>query len=64
MNIIKLDFTGVTDNTYFFIVLVSTSAHNGFEGTIQRTHRPSYEDRVCFVATVRLATPQFIKVCS
>ncbi|XP_057582655.1 circadian locomoter output cycles protein kaput isoform X4 [Hippopotamus amphibius kiboko] len=40
---------------------LSTSAHNGFEGTIQRTHRPSYEDRVCFVATVRLATPQFIK---
>lgn len=40
---------------------VSTSTHNGFEGTIQRTHRPSYEDRVCFVATVRLATPQFIK---
>ncbi|EPQ14519.1 Circadian locomoter output cycles protein kaput [Myotis brandtii] len=40
---------------------VSTSAHNGFEGTIQRTHRTSYEDRVCFVATVRLATPQFIK---
>ncbi|XP_059017020.1 circadian locomoter output cycles protein kaput isoform X2 [Mustela lutreola] len=40
---------------------VSTSAHNGFERTIQRTHRPSYDDRVCFVATVRLATPQFIK---
>ncbi|XP_059240188.1 circadian locomoter output cycles protein kaput isoform X3 [Mustela nigripes] len=40
---------------------VSTSAHNGFEGTIQCTHRPSYDDRVCFVATVRLATPQFIK---
>ncbi|KAM4854379.1 circadian locomoter output cycles protein kaput isoform 3-T7 [Thomomys bottae] len=40
---------------------VSTSAHNGFEGTIQRTHRTSFEDRVCFVATVRLATPQFIK---
>ncbi|XP_062054795.1 circadian locomoter output cycles protein kaput isoform X1 [Lepus europaeus] len=40
---------------------VSTSAHNGFEGTIQRTHRPSYEDRICFVATVRLVTPQFIK---
>ncbi|XP_075400412.1 circadian locomoter output cycles protein kaput isoform X2 [Tenrec ecaudatus] len=40
---------------------VSAPAHNGFEGTIQRTHRPSYEDRVCFVATVRLATPQFIK---
>lgn len=40
---------------------VSTSAHNGFEGMTPRTHRPSYEDRVCFVATVRLATPQFIK---
>uniref|UniRef100_A0A8C3WU07 Circadian locomoter output cycles protein kaput n=1 Tax=Catagonus wagneri TaxID=51154 RepID=A0A8C3WU07_9CETA len=40
---------------------VPTSAHNGFEGTTQRTHRPSCEDRVCFVATVRLATPQFIK---
>ncbi|XP_077158116.1 circadian locomoter output cycles protein kaput [Paroedura picta] len=40
------------------------SAHNGYEGTIQRPHRPSYEDRVCFVATVRLATPQFIKEMS
>ncbi|XP_042324225.1 circadian locomoter output cycles protein kaput [Sceloporus undulatus] len=40
------------------------SAHNGYEETIQRSHRPSYEDRVCFVATVRLATPQFIKEMS
>ncbi|XP_052537438.1 circadian locomoter output cycles protein kaput isoform X4 [Tympanuchus pallidicinctus] len=40
---------------------VPNSAHNGFEGTIQRSHRPSYEDKVCFIATVRLATPQFIK---
>ncbi|KAH1170337.1 circadian locomoter output cycles protein kaput [Mauremys mutica] len=40
---------------------VPNSAHNGYEGTIQRPPRPSYEDRVCFVATVRLATPQFIK---
>uniref|UniRef100_A0A452HCY7 Uncharacterized protein n=1 Tax=Gopherus agassizii TaxID=38772 RepID=A0A452HCY7_9SAUR len=40
---------------------VHNSAHNGYEGTIQRPQRPSYEDRVCFVATVRLATPQFIK---
>ncbi|XP_054846565.1 circadian locomoter output cycles protein kaput isoform X1 [Eublepharis macularius] len=40
------------------------SAHNGYEETIQRPHRPSYEDRVCFVATVRLATPQFIKEMS
>lgn len=47
----------------FLLYLVSNSAHNGYEGTIQRSHRPSYEDRICFVATVRLATPQFIKVC-
>ncbi|XP_034267262.1 circadian locomoter output cycles protein kaput isoform X3 [Pantherophis guttatus] len=40
------------------------SAHNGYEETIQRPHRPSYEDRICFVATVRLATPQFIKEMS
>uniref|UniRef100_A0A8D0LC53 Circadian locomoter output cycles protein kaput n=1 Tax=Sphenodon punctatus TaxID=8508 RepID=A0A8D0LC53_SPHPU len=40
---------------------VPSSAHNGYEGTIQRSHRLSYEERVCFVATVRLATPQFIK---
>ncbi|KAJ7410491.1 Circadian locomoter output cycles protein kaput [Willisornis vidua] len=40
---------------------VPNSAHNGFEGTIQRSHRPLYEEKVCFVATVRLATPQFIK---
>uniref|UniRef100_A0A8C9EYX5 Clock circadian regulator n=1 Tax=Pavo cristatus TaxID=9049 RepID=A0A8C9EYX5_PAVCR len=43
---------------------VPNSAHNGFEGTIQRSHRPSYEDKVCFIATVRLATPQFIKSTS
>ncbi|ETE62776.1 Circadian locomoter output cycles protein kaput, partial [Ophiophagus hannah] len=40
------------------------SAHNGYEETIQRPHRPSYEDRICLVATVRLATPQFIKEMS
>ncbi|KAL7981787.1 hypothetical protein Chor_000844 [Crotalus horridus] len=40
------------------------SAHNGYEETIQRPHRSSYEDRICLVATVRLATPQFIKEMS
>ncbi|KAM3831744.1 circadian locomoter output cycles protein kaput [Vipera latastei] len=40
------------------------SAHNGYEETIQRPHKPSYEDRICLVATVRLATPQFIKEMS
>ncbi|XP_077135855.1 circadian locomoter output cycles protein kaput isoform X1 [Ranitomeya variabilis] len=37
---------------------VPNSTHNG---ALQRSLRPTYEERVCFVATVRLATPQFIK---
>ncbi|XP_043546638.1 circadian locomoter output cycles protein kaput isoform X2 [Chiloscyllium plagiosum] len=37
---------------------VPSSARNGFEGV---KLKPTYEKRVCFVATVRLATPQFIK---
>ncbi|OCT99510.1 hypothetical protein XELAEV_18005292mg [Xenopus laevis] len=40
---------------------VPNSTHNGFDGALQRSLRPPYEERVCFVATVRLATPQFIK---
>ncbi|XP_053559932.1 circadian locomoter output cycles protein kaput isoform X2 [Bombina bombina] len=40
---------------------VPNSTHNGFDGSLQRSFRPTYEERVCFVATVRLATPQFIK---
>ncbi|OCT96855.1 circadian locomoter output cycles protein kaput [Xenopus laevis] len=40
---------------------VSSSTHNGFDGALQRSLRPPYVERVCFVATVRLATPQFIK---
>ncbi|XP_051784555.1 circadian locomoter output cycles protein kaput isoform X2 [Erpetoichthys calabaricus] len=40
---------------------VPTSTRNGFEGVIQRSLRPSFEDRICFIATVRLAKPQFIK---
>ncbi|XP_019382045.1 PREDICTED: circadian locomoter output cycles protein kaput isoform X2 [Gavialis gangeticus] len=54
----KLSRRGDYQNCYIFL---PNSAHNGYEGTIQRSHRPSYEDKVCFVATVRLATPQFIK---
>ncbi|XP_066505675.1 clock circadian regulator b isoform X3 [Hoplias malabaricus] len=34
---------------------------NGLEGVLQRSLRPAFDDRVCFVATVRLAKPQFIK---
>uniref|UniRef100_UPI00398EB6E8 circadian locomoter output cycles protein kaput isoform X2 n=1 Tax=Pristiophorus japonicus TaxID=55135 RepID=UPI00398EB6E8 len=40
---------------------VPSSTRNGFEGVIQQSIKPTYEERVCFVATVRLATPQFIK---
>ncbi|XP_077076780.1 circadian locomoter output cycles protein kaput isoform X2 [Siphateles boraxobius] len=40
---------------------VPNSTRNGFEGVIQRSLRPAFEDRVCFIATVRLAKPQFIK---
>ncbi|KAJ1215144.1 hypothetical protein NDU88_002753 [Pleurodeles waltl] len=40
---------------------VPISSRSGFEGVLQRSLRPTYEERLCFVATVRLATPQFIK---
>lgn len=35
---------------------------NSFEGVIQRSLQSAFEDRVCLIATVRLAKPQFIKV--
>ncbi|KAI4896209.1 hypothetical protein NFI96_030854 [Prochilodus magdalenae] len=34
---------------------------NGLEGILQRSLCPAFDDQVCFVATVRLAKPQFIK---
>ncbi|XP_051510573.1 circadian locomoter output cycles protein kaput-like isoform X2 [Myxocyprinus asiaticus] len=40
---------------------VPNSTRNGYEGVIQRSLRAAFEDRVCFIATVRLAKPQFIK---
>ncbi|MEE6462000.1 hypothetical protein FKM82_001464 [Ascaphus truei] len=40
---------------------VLSSTHNGFDAALQRSLRPTHEERACFVATVRLATPQFIK---
>uniref|UniRef100_A0A665ULF0 Circadian locomoter output cycles protein kaput n=1 Tax=Echeneis naucrates TaxID=173247 RepID=A0A665ULF0_ECHNA len=40
---------------------VSNSAQNTFEGMIQRSLHSAFEDRVCLIATVRLAKPQFIK---
>ncbi|KAK1169649.1 neuronal PAS domain-containing protein 2-like [Acipenser oxyrinchus oxyrinchus] len=40
---------------------VPSSSCNGFDGAIQRTFRSAVGEQVCYVATVRLATPQFIK---
>ncbi|KAG2456826.1 NPAS2 protein, partial [Polypterus senegalus] len=41
---------------------VPSSSSNGFDGAIQRTFKSDIGEQVCYVATVRLATPQFIKV--
>uniref|UniRef100_A0A4W3JFZ7 Neuronal PAS domain protein 2 n=1 Tax=Callorhinchus milii TaxID=7868 RepID=A0A4W3JFZ7_CALMI len=40
---------------------VPSSSCNGFEGAVQRTFQSALNEQMCFVATVRLATPQFIK---
>ncbi|AWP11221.1 Clock-1a protein [Scophthalmus maximus] len=41
---------------------VPNCTQNGFEGVIQRSLvHSAFEDRVCLIATVRLAKPQFIK---
>ncbi|XP_043547637.1 neuronal PAS domain-containing protein 2-like isoform X1 [Chiloscyllium plagiosum] len=40
---------------------VPSSSCNGFEGSVQRTLQTTVHEQMCFVATVRLATPQFIK---
>ncbi|KAI3369005.1 hypothetical protein L3Q82_025975, partial [Scortum barcoo] len=40
---------------------VPNCTRNGFEGVIQRSLHSAFEDRVCLIATVRLAKPQFIK---
>uniref|UniRef100_A0A672G0G6 Circadian locomoter output cycles protein kaput n=1 Tax=Salarias fasciatus TaxID=181472 RepID=A0A672G0G6_SALFA len=39
----------------------SPSHANGLAGVLQRSLQPAFDDQVCFVATVRLAKPQFIK---
>lgn len=41
---------------------VPNITRNGLAGVIQRSLHPAFDDQVCFVATVRLAKPQFIKV--
>ncbi|KAM8888416.1 circadian locomoter output cycles protein kaput isoform 3-T5 [Synchiropus picturatus] len=40
---------------------VPNCPQNGFEGMLQRSLHSAFEERVCLVATVRLAKPQFIK---
>lgn len=37
------------------------TTRNGLEGILQRSLQPAFDDQVCFIATVRLAKPQFIK---
>ncbi|KAK5614180.1 hypothetical protein CRENBAI_007838 [Crenichthys baileyi] len=34
---------------------------NGYEGVIQRSLHSTFQDRVCLIATVRVAKPQFLK---
>ncbi|XP_041861385.1 circadian locomoter output cycles protein kaput [Melanotaenia boesemani] len=40
---------------------VPNCTQNGFEGIIQRSLHSAFKDKVCLIATVRLAKPQFIK---
>ncbi|KAL9865643.1 neuronal PAS domain-containing protein 2 isoform 3-T3 [Geothlypis trichas] len=40
---------------------VPNSACNGFDEAVPRAYRTSPGKQICFVATVRLATPQFLK---
>ncbi|NXO04664.1 NPAS2 protein, partial [Rhinopomastus cyanomelas] len=40
---------------------VPNSACNGFDEAVPRAYRASPRKQICFVATVRLATPQFLK---
>jgi len=41
---------------------VPTPSCNGFESAIARAFRSATEEQICLVATVRLVTPQFLKV--
>ncbi|XP_071991953.1 neuronal PAS domain-containing protein 2 isoform X3 [Engystomops pustulosus] len=40
---------------------VPLSTCNGFEGAVSKTYRAQFVKQICFIATVRLATPQFLK---
>lgn len=60
---LKLSFPVLKSNFLtFHLSLVPNCTRNGFDGVIQRSLHSAFEDRVCLIATVRLAKPQFIKV--
>lgn len=45
-----------------FSAAVPTSSCNGLELSLPRSLQASLEEQVCLIATVRLVTPQFLKV--
>lgn len=60
LNMITQEQTFV--NKFHSVYLVPNITRNGLAGVLQRSLQPAFDDQVCFVATVRLAKPQFIKV--
>ncbi|XP_072259245.1 LOW QUALITY PROTEIN: neuronal PAS domain-containing protein 2 [Pyxicephalus adspersus] len=64
----KMDKTTVLEKVIGFlqkhndtVIAVPISSCNGYEGAVSRTYRSQLNKQVCFIATVRLATPQFLK---
>uniref|UniRef100_A0A8C2EG93 Circadian locomoter output cycles protein kaput n=1 Tax=Cyprinus carpio TaxID=7962 RepID=A0A8C2EG93_CYPCA len=43
------------------LINMPLTTRNGLEGILQQSLQPAFDDKVCFIATVRLAKPQFIK---
>lgn len=43
------------------LVNMPQTTRNGLEGILQHSLQPAFDDQLCFIATVRLAKPQFIK---
>nr|DBA33248.1 TPA: hypothetical protein GDO54_000961 [Pyxicephalus adspersus] len=60
----KMDKTTVLEKVIGFLQKhnVPISSCNGYEGAVSRTYRSQLNKQVCFIATVRLATPQFLKL--
>lgn len=57
-----LDFALENFTLFLLLLSVPNATRNGLEGILQRSLQPAFDDQVCFIATVRLAKPQFIKV--